>query len=122
MRCARSQDPRRGAVDLLVASGRRGVRFGAHRRLPAAHRLDRGALALRSSCERREERLVIAFVARRALQAIPVLLGVTFVAFLLTYRLPGDPARALAGESYREEDLVRIRTELGLDRPAAVQY
>jgi ABC-type dipeptide/oligopeptide/nickel transport system permease component len=65
---------------------------------------------------------VIAFILRRLAQAVPVLLGVTFVAFYLTYQLPGDPARALAGERYSEEDLARIRTELGLDRPAAVQY
>lgn len=65
---------------------------------------------------------MIALVLRRAAQTIPVLIGVTVVAFLLTYRLPGDPARALAGERYREEDLARIRTELGLDRPLAVQY
>ena len=37
---------------------------------------------------------MIALVLRRAAQMIPVLLGVTLVAFLLTYRLPGDPARA----------------------------
>ena len=65
---------------------------------------------------------MIAFVLRRALQALPVLLGVTLVSFLLSYRLPGDPARALAGERYREEDLARIRTELGLDRPVWHQY
>lgn len=65
---------------------------------------------------------MIAFILRRAAQAVPVLLGVTLVVFLLTYKLPGDPARALAGERYREEDLARIRTELGLDRPAPVQY
>jgi ABC-type dipeptide/oligopeptide/nickel transport system permease component len=49
-------------------------------------------------------------------------LGVTLVVFLSMYRLPGDPARALAGERYREEDLARIRSELGLDRPLLVQY
>lgn len=65
---------------------------------------------------------MIAFVLRRALQALPVLLGVTLVSFLLSYLLPGDPARALAGERYREEDLARIRTELGLDRPVWHQY
>jgi ABC-type dipeptide/oligopeptide/nickel transport system permease component len=65
---------------------------------------------------------VIALVLRRVAQTVPVLLGVTLVVFLLTYRLPGDPVRALAGERYREEDLARIRTELGLDRPLAVQY
>jgi len=44
------------------------------------------------------------------------------VAFVLTYLLPGDPARALAGERYREEDVARIRHELGLDRPGVGQY
>ena len=62
------------------------------------------------------------FLARRLLSTIPVLLGVTAVAFILSFLLPGDPARALAGERYREEDLDRIRRELGLDRPVPVQY
>lgn len=61
-------------------------------------------------------------MTRRLLQVLPVLLGVTAVTFALTYLLPGDPARALAGERYREEDLVTIRHELGLDRPLLAQY
>lgn len=65
---------------------------------------------------------MISYVVRRLLATLPVLLGVTLVAFTLTYLLPGDPARALAGERYREEDLSRIRHELGLDRPLAQQY
>lgn len=65
---------------------------------------------------------MIGFVARRSLSMIPVLLGVTVIAFVLTYLLPGDPARALAGERYREEDLAGIRTQLGLDRPLPVRY
>jgi ABC-type dipeptide/oligopeptide/nickel transport system permease component len=67
-------------------------------------------------------RIVIAFVLRRVASLLPVLLGVSLVAFVLTYWLPGDPARALAGERYREEDLAAIRRELGLDRPLADQY
>jgi ABC-type dipeptide/oligopeptide/nickel transport system permease component len=47
---------------------------------------------------------------------------VSLVSFVLTYLLPGDPARALAGERYQEEDLDRIRHELGLDRPLPAQY
>ncbi len=65
---------------------------------------------------------MFAFVTRRLLQVLPVLLGVTAVTFALTYLLPGDPARALAGERYREEDLETIRHELGLDRPLLAQY
>jgi peptide/nickel transport system permease protein/oligopeptide transport system permease protein len=68
------------------------------------------------------ERSVSRFVFRRLLTTLPVLLGVSLVAFTLSYLLPGDPAVALAGERYREEDLVRIRHELGLDRPVPVQY
>lgn len=63
-----------------------------------------------------------AWALRRLLAAIPVLLGVTLVTFVLTYLLPGDPARAMAGDRYREEDLTRIRKELGLDRSLPVQY
>ncbi len=62
------------------------------------------------------------YVVRRLATTIPVMLGVTLVAFALTCLLPGDPARALAGERYREEDLARIRHELGLDRPLPGQY
>lgn len=65
---------------------------------------------------------MIGWAARRVLATLPVLLGVTIVTFILTYLLPGDPARAMAGERYREEDLQRIRKELGLDRPLPAQY
>ena len=65
---------------------------------------------------------MIPFALRRAATLVPVLLGVSLVAFVLSYLLPGDPARALAGERYREEDLERIRHELGLDRPLPVRY
>lgn len=65
---------------------------------------------------------MIGFVLRRGAATIPVLFGVTLIAFVLTYLLPGDPARALAGERYREEDLASIRHELGLDRPVPLQY
>ncbi|MBZ0270089.1 ABC transporter permease, partial [bacterium] len=65
---------------------------------------------------------MIPFVVRRMASMVPVLFGVTLIAFVLTYLLPGDPARALAGERYREEDLAGIRHELGLDRPLPVRY
>ncbi len=62
------------------------------------------------------------YVVARLATTLPVIVGVTLVAFALTCLLPGDPARALAGERYREEDLVRIRHELGLDLPLPGQY
>ncbi len=65
---------------------------------------------------------MIGWALRRVAATLPVLLGVTMITFVLTYLLPGDPARALAGERYREEDLARIRKEMGLDRPLPAQY
>jgi len=65
---------------------------------------------------------VTRFVLHRLATTLPVIAGVTLVAFALTCLLPGDPARALAGERYREEDLARIRHELGLDRSLPGQY
>ncbi len=53
---------------------------------------------------------------------VPILFGVATLTFLLMYVVPGDPVRALAGERYDEETLARMRAELGLDRPLAVQY
>jgi peptide/nickel transport system permease protein len=65
---------------------------------------------------------VRSFIAKRLLLLVPILLGVATLTFILMYVVPGDPVRALAGERYDEETLSRMRTELGLDRPLAVQY
>ncbi len=62
------------------------------------------------------------YILRRLLAAIPVLLGATFLAFLILYLSPGDPARLVAGEQAFEEDVRHIRHALGLDRPFLVQY
>lgn len=63
-----------------------------------------------------------AFVLKRLLLLVPILLGVATITFVLMYVVPGDPVRAIAGERYDEETLARMRTELGLDRPLIVQY
>lgn len=62
------------------------------------------------------------YVARKALAAVPVLLGATLLAFLILRLSPGDPARLIAGEGAFEEDVQLIRRKLGLDQPFAVQY
>ncbi len=63
-----------------------------------------------------------AYVVKRVLLLVPILFGVATLTFLLMYVVPGDPGRALAGARYDEETLARMRAELGLDRPLAVQY
>lgn len=62
------------------------------------------------------------YVARRLLQMVPVLLGVSILTFALTNLLPGDPARAAAGRLATPQQLEEVRERLGLDRPLPVQY
>jgi peptide/nickel transport system permease protein len=54
--------------------------------------------------------------------AIPTLLGVSLVVFMMVRLLPGDPARIVGGLVASETDVEQIRHQLGLDQPAPVQY
>ena len=65
---------------------------------------------------------VAAFLARRLLLTIPVLLGVATLVFSLIHVIPGDPAQAMLGEAASPADVVSLRARLGLDRPLLVQY
>jgi len=65
---------------------------------------------------------VLHYVARRLVAAVPTLLGVSIVVFLMVRLLPGDPARIVAGLLASEADVENIRHQLGLDQPAPVQY
>ena len=62
------------------------------------------------------------FIIRRLLQMIPVLLGVTFVVFLIMQMVPGDAAMLVAGEGASDEQVEAIREDLGLNRPLIIQY
>jgi peptide/nickel transport system permease protein len=57
------------------------------------------------------------YARRRALLAIPLLLGVLIVSFVLAEIAPGDPVSILAGEHTTPEHQAFIRVQLGLDRP-----
>ncbi len=63
-----------------------------------------------------------AYIIRRALAVIPVLLGVSVIAFLMSHLVPGDPVTIMLGERATAEDAARLRGELGLDDPLYVQY
>jgi ABC-type dipeptide/oligopeptide/nickel transport system permease component len=62
------------------------------------------------------------FIVRRLLLAIPTLLGVLVVAFLLLYVAPGDPVMAMVGERSDPETIARLRRELRLDDPLYKQF
>jgi peptide/nickel transport system permease protein len=65
---------------------------------------------------------VIRHLAGRVGQAALLLVGVSFITFILLYILPADPARQLAGRSATPETVETIRQQLGLDRPFHEQY
>lgn len=65
---------------------------------------------------------MLAFVARRLLQAVPVVIIASFAIFLIIHLVPGDPAEYLAGRNATPESVAAIRHELGLDRSLPIQY
>jgi peptide/nickel transport system permease protein len=65
---------------------------------------------------------VLIFIIKRILAAIPVLIIVTVIAFSLIYMIPGDAAIVAAGENASQERIEQVREQMGLNRPAIVQY
>jgi peptide/nickel transport system permease protein len=61
-------------------------------------------------------------IVKRILVAVPSLIGVVIVTFLLTRALPGDPAAYFAGPAATQEAIEQIRVKLGLDQPLIVQF
>jgi peptide/nickel transport system permease protein len=63
-----------------------------------------------------------AFVGRRLLQAVPLLLAVTLLVFLITKVTPGNPARTILGPKATEEQVAALSHELGYDQGVLGQY
>lgn len=65
---------------------------------------------------------MIGYAIRRLLLAIPTLLAMLTVVFILVRLVPGDAAMAMLGDRASGEALATLRAELGIDQPIAVQY
>jgi peptide/nickel transport system permease protein len=65
---------------------------------------------------------MISFIAARLLTLVPVVLVVSFVAFLVLTLTPGDPARLMLGDNATAEGIAQVRRDYGLDQPLVVQY
>jgi peptide/nickel transport system permease protein len=65
---------------------------------------------------------MVAYIVRRLLQLVIVLIGVTVITFLIMFAIPGDPAQLVAGKNATPEKIEAIRVRLGLDQPIYVQY
>ncbi len=59
---------------------------------------------------------------RRFVGAIPVIVGISLLVFLLMHIAPGDPVSLLLGENATDAEIQRTRHEWGLDQPLLVQY
>jgi len=69
---------------------------------------------------------VYAWIARRVLISVPVLLGITMLSFAFVRLAPGDPVRMMVNPEYMaggaEDYIAKRRAELGLGQPVPVQY
>lgn len=63
-----------------------------------------------------------AYIIKRLLTAVPVIIGLSVIVFLIMAMIPGDPALAILGSYATPENVERINRELGLDRSLPEQY
>jgi peptide/nickel transport system permease protein len=64
-----------------------------------------------------------AFIARRLAAAVPVMIGITFVAFILIHLVPGSPAKViLYGSQATPQQIANLTNQLGLNQPVWEQY
>ncbi len=66
--------------------------------------------------------MMFGYIVKRILQLIPVLIGISFITFLLSFIVPGDPVRTIMGQRSDREIELRIRRKFGLDKPWYIQY
>ena len=65
---------------------------------------------------------MIRYIVKRILQVIPVLLGISFITFMMLSLTPGDPAQLMLGAEAGPEQVEALRRDLGLDQPLLTQY
>jgi peptide/nickel transport system permease protein len=62
------------------------------------------------------------YIARRLVQMIPVVFGITVITFVMIRAIPGDPAITMLGEKATDEKIALYREKLGLNEPIYMQY
>jgi len=65
---------------------------------------------------------VSAYLVRRLIQAVAVVIGVTVIVFIILHALPGGPARGLLGPEATTQQVQQFIVANGFDRPLIVQY
>jgi peptide/nickel transport system permease protein len=72
--------------------------------------------------QRNKPAMMIQYIFRRILTAIPVLFGILLVTFALARLIPGDPCRAILGEKATQAVCDRFIAEHGLNKPIHIQF
>jgi peptide/nickel transport system permease protein len=62
------------------------------------------------------------YIIQRLVLALIVILGVTFVVFMIIQIVPGDPARVVLGVQATDENVAALRERMGLNEPILTQY
>ena len=62
------------------------------------------------------------YIAKRILQIIPVVIGITILLFVLLYVIPEDPAQLMLEKGATPQALQNLREKIGTDKPVYVQY
>lgn len=65
---------------------------------------------------------MVAYILRRLVAIIPLLVLISFAVFSLTLLIPGDPAREILGPNAPAAQVAQLRHQMGLDQPYLVQY
>ena len=65
---------------------------------------------------------MLRYIGKRILSLIPVMIVVSFVAFLIVYMIPGGPATSILGLEASADEIRALNAQLGFDRPFFVQY
>jgi len=65
---------------------------------------------------------MLSYLVKRLVGIIPVLLIVSIFTFLLIHIIPGDPAGNILGPHAPKEEILALRSKLGLDQPIFIQY
>jgi len=65
---------------------------------------------------------MLRYTTRKLLLAVPTVLGILTLVFILLRMVPGDPVRLMMGDAALPQDVAALRHQYGLDRPLIVQY
>ena len=65
---------------------------------------------------------MLTLIVRRFLQLIPILLGITIIAFMILNILPGNVAYAILGDTATPQSVAILTKQLGLNHPVVVRY